>query len=152
MTILFQYQIKAAGSLTRGRWRLRIMKTSARDIQLFVAGAFSLTGLYALFWLLEYAIYVPDGAVIFQHLIGVLALALGIGIFIGSARAILLTLIFLWVNVVVGFTGIPIYCYLIPSKAMQTIWREAPELLANVLLLSLMIWSRSRKFRHDPIA
>jgi hypothetical protein len=128
------------------------MKTSARDIQLFVAGAFSLTGLYALCWLLEYSIYVRDGAVIFQHLIGVLMLALGIGIFIGSARAVLLALIFLWIDVIGGFTGIPIYCYLVPSKAMHTIWREAPEMLANVLLLGLMIWSRSRRFRHEPDA
>jgi uncharacterized membrane-anchored protein len=128
------------------------MKTSARDIQLFVAGTLALTGFYALCWLLEYSIYVQDGVLIFQHVIGVLMLALGIGIFIGSARAVLITLIILWIDVIGGFTGIPIYCYLFPSKAMHTISREAPEMLANVILLGLMIWSRSRRFRHDPDA
>jgi hypothetical protein len=128
------------------------MKPSPRDIQLFVAGAFSLNGFYALCWLLQYAVYVQDGALILQHLVGVLTLALGIGIFIGSVRAVLIALIFLWVGVIGGFTGIPLYCYLFPSKAMHTISREAPEMFASVMLLGLMIWSRSRSFRHEPNA
>jgi hypothetical protein len=128
------------------------MKISARDIQLFVAGAFSLTGFYALCWLLMYSFSAPDGARIFQHIIGVLLLALGIGIFIGSARAVLIALVVLWIAVIGGFTAIPLYCYLVPSKAMHTIWIEAPEMSANVILLGLMIWSRSRRFRHKPDA
>ena len=79
-------------------------------------------------------------------------MALGIGIFIGSVRAVLIALIFLWVGVIGGFTGIPLYCYLFPSKAMHTISREAPEMFASVMLLGLMIWSRSRSFRHEPNA
>jgi hypothetical protein len=128
------------------------MKTTARDIHLFVAGTLSLTGFYALCWLVEYSIYVRDGVLIFQHILEVLMLALGIGIFIGSTRAVLITLIVLWINVIGGFTGIPIYCYLFPAKAMHTVSREAPEMLANDILLGLMIWSRSRRFRHEPSA
>jgi hypothetical protein len=128
------------------------MKTSAREIQLFIAGAFALTGFYALCWLLEYSSSASDGARIFQHVIGVLLLALGIGIFVGNARAVLIALIILWIDVIGGFTGIPLYCYLFPSKAMHTIWTQAPEMLANVILLGLMIWSRSRKFRRDSDA
>jgi hypothetical protein len=52
------------------------MKISARDIQMFIAGAFALTGFYSLCWLLEYASSASDGARIFQHVIGVLLLAL----------------------------------------------------------------------------
>jgi hypothetical protein len=128
------------------------MKISARDIQLFIAGALALTGFYSLCWLLEYSASSSDGARIFQHVIGVLLLALGIGIFVGSARAVLIALIVLWIDVIGGFTGIPLYCYLVPTKAMHTIWTQAPEMLANVILLGLMIWSRSRRFRHDPDA
>jgi len=128
------------------------MKISARDIQLFVAGAFALTGFYSLCWLIEYSASASDGARIFQHVIGVLLLALGIGIFVGSARAVLIALVVLWIDVIGGFTGIPLYCYLFPAKATHTIWREAPEMLANVILLGLMIWSRSRRFRHEPDA
>jgi hypothetical protein len=128
------------------------MKTSARDIQLFIAGAFSLYGFYALYWLLTYSFSVRNSDQIASNVLGALLLALGIGIFIGNARAVLITLIVLWINVIGGFTGIPIYCYLFPSKAMHTILREAPEMLTNVILLGLMIWSRSRRFRHEPDA
>ena len=124
------------------------MKISARDIRLFIAGALSLTGFYALCWLLRYSFSATDGVLIFEHIIGSLLLALGIGIFIGSARAVLITEIFLWLNVIGGFTGIPIYCYLFPARAMRTIWREAPEMFVNVILLGLMVWSRSRRFRQ----
>src|ERR1017187_9265510 len=97
------------------------MKISARDIQLFVAGAISVTGFHALYWLPHYLFTVHSGAQVFAHLVAGFTLPLGIGIFIGRARAVRLTEIYLWVMVVMGFISIPIFCYLFPAKAAQVI-------------------------------
>lgn len=129
-----------------------IMKISPREIQLFVAGAFALLGYLQVTWLFHYANSVQDTVLIVSRLISVLTLPLGIGILLERERAVSLTLIYLWVMAILGFTGIPIYCFVHPAKAMHVIWREAPEMLSNVTLLGLMVWSRSRRFRHEPDA
>ena len=128
------------------------MKISARDIQLFVAWAFSLTGFFALFWLFYYLFYVRDGVAVFSHLIAGLALPLGIGILIGRPRALLWTEAYLWVAVILGLICIPIYCYIVPAKAWHVVWKETPDMLTSIAFLGLIIWSRSRRFRHEPDA
>jgi hypothetical protein len=127
-------------------------KLSARDIELFVAGAISVVGFRALFWLFYDLFTARDFGMVFSHLTLGLALPLGIGIFIGRTRAILWARIFIWLWVIGGFTSIPLYCYLVPSQAVHTMWKEGPDMLVSIILLGLIIWSRSQRLRQEPAA
>jgi hypothetical protein len=124
------------------------MKISARDIQVFVAGAFSLMGFHALCWLIMYSFSAGNGALIFEHIVLGLLLLLGINIFIGSELAALIAVIYLSLVVIGGLIAIIIYCFLVPAKAMHIISTAWPGMLANVILLGLMIWSGSPRFRQ----
>jgi len=128
------------------------MKIPAREIQLFVAGAIAVNGFDALFWLFYYLANTVDWAMIFGELTVVVALPLGVGILIGRAWAIRWTQIYLWILVIGGVTGIPIYCYSNWPRAGHMIWQGTHDILVSVLLLSLMLWSRSRRLRQEAVA
>jgi hypothetical protein len=124
-------------------------KISARGIQLFVAGAVALNGFDSLFWMFYYLFYVRDSVQVIAHLIGGLMLPLGIGILIGSARAIRLTVIYLWVVVFMIVTGVPIFCYFNPAKARVAIWENTLDLLVSLSLLWLL-WRSRRTSNTAP--
>jgi hypothetical protein len=124
------------------------MKISARDIQMFVAGVLSLMGFLFLSSLVRNSFSGSDSLFIASQVFGSLALPLGIGMLLGSTRAIWLTLTFLWFNTIIGFTAIPLFCYFFPAKAVQTAWHEVPEMLVYAIMLGLVIWSRSGRFRQ----
>jgi hypothetical protein len=123
------------------------LKISARDIQVFVAGAFSITGFHSLCWLMVYLFSAGNGALIFEHIVLSLLLVLGIGIFIGNELAALIAVIYLSLLVIGGFIAMIIYCFRFQPKAMHIFEITWPGLLANVILLGLMIWSGSPRFR-----
>lgn len=128
------------------------MKTPAREIQLFVAGAIAVNGFDALFWFFYFLAKTRDEAMIFAELTGVVALPLGVGILIGRAWAVRWTQIYLWIVVIGGFTGIPIYCYTNWPRAGHMIWQGTHDMLLSVILLSLLLWSRSRQLRQEAVA
>ena len=115
-----------------------------------VAGAFALMGFYAFYWLPYYIFTARDLGQIISHIITTLALPLGIGIVLGSARAIILTRIYLWLEIICGCIAIPAFYFVVPKQAMHLIWQSGPDLAISIILLSLIIWSGSRRFRHEP--
>jgi hypothetical protein len=127
-------------------------KLSKRDIQLFVAGAFALIGFRALIGLPYYfTVSTPMiGVRIVSSLLTALALPVGIAMLMGRASAILLAQIYLWVIVASGCVVIPVFYYFVPGQFGGILWRSVPELLVALVLLALIFWSRSGRFRHEP--
>jgi hypothetical protein len=122
-------------------------KISARDIQTFVAGAMALNGFHSLFWAFSYCFYPRDFEQISIQLLYALVLPLGIGIFMGRAWAIRLTVIYYWIIVFSTFTAVPIFCFSNPAMAKTVIWYSAYDLLISIFVLGLISWSRSRRFQ-----
>jgi hypothetical protein len=129
-------------------------KISARDIQVFVAGAFALWGFRTLIWLPSYLFVTPHNVMWVCRIVGSLltslSLPLGVAIFLGKKRAIRLTQIYLWLVLVLGFIdmvgiGVPL-----GSKALKFIGAIAPDMLVCIVLLWLISLSRSRRFRDEP--
>jgi hypothetical protein len=127
-------------------------KLSSRDILMCVGGAFALTGFHAFYWLPYDILAARDIVQILSHIINALALPLGIGIVVGSARAIVLARIYLWLEVVCCCTVVPFFCFVVPKRAMHLILQTGPDLAISIILLSLIIWSGSRRFRHESDA
>jgi hypothetical protein len=131
-------------------------KISAREIQVFVAGAFALIGfnllrclpsslsdpIHNFWWFARLAAYVIAG----------LALPIGIAIFFRKAHAILWTQIYLWSWLVLGSISMIGVVVKLGYKAMSMVETAAPGMIVCIVLLWLISWSRSRRFRHEPDA
>jgi hypothetical protein len=124
-------------------------KLSSQEIQMFVAGVLALMGFYGLYWLPYFIFMARDTVQILSHVGTALALPLGIGMFMGSARAVLLARIYLWLEVILGMVCVPIICFELPSRAIQLVWQSGPDFVISAVLLVLILWSRLSKFRHD---
>lgn len=130
-------------------------KFSTRDIQLFVAGALALIGYRALIGLpYDFTTTGPVqiGVRVVISFITALALPIGIAVLAERALAILLAQIYLWVKFVLGCVVIPVYYYAVPVQSQGLVLMGVPELLVPVVLLALIFWSRSRRFRLEPDA
>ena len=125
---------------------------SARNIQLFVAGALALTGFRALIWLPYYMTVSRDSVLIVGAIITGLALPIGIGIFKGRTASILLAQIYLSLVLIAGCIAIPVVWHFFPEKVGRMTFSGVPELLIIVVLLALIFWSNSPRFRHEPDA
>ena len=133
------------------------MKISARDIQVFVAGALALLGIRALLYLPYYFAAPVHNVAWVGHLIGSctagLDLPLGLAMFFGKRLAILLTQIWLWLSVVLSIVcGVYFAMILGSSKALSYISTISPDLIIQIALLWLIWLSRSKTFRHEPDA
>jgi hypothetical protein len=126
------------------------MKISARDIQLFVGGALALTGFRALIWLPYYFAVSMDSVRIIGSIITSLALPIGIAILMGHSRAILLAQIYLWLIVISECIVIPTFYFVVPARIGRILWATTPDMLVSIVLLGVIFWSRSRRFRHEP--
>lgn len=118
-------------------------KLSARDIQLFVAGALALIGFRALIWL-PYSVVGSGplmGLLVVRSLIMGLALPIGIVMLMGRAAATRVAQIYLWVTLTLGCVAV-----FVPDQAGRLSWGSAPEVLVALVLLGLILWSRSRRF------
>jgi hypothetical protein len=125
-------------------------KISTREVQVFVAGAFALWGFRALIWLPSDFLAPVQNFMWFTRIAGAvvvgLALPLGVAIFVGNKRAILLTKMYLWCVLVVGFIDMIGFLPL-GSKALRVIAAVAPDMLVCIVLLWLLC---SRRFRQPP--
>jgi hypothetical protein len=125
-------------------------KIPAREIQLFVAGAFALWGFRALIWLPSDFLVPIQNFVWFTRVTGAvvtgLALPLGVAVLIGSKRAILLTKIYLWLVLILG-VGDMISMFgmwsILGAKVLTYIGNIAPDILVCIVLLWLLC---SRRF------
>ena len=135
------------------------MKISARDIQVFVAGALALLGTQALLQLPSY-FFGPAPAsawydLLFYSLSAALDLLLGLAVFFGRRWAILLTQIWLWLTLALSIVSA--VCAIVisgPNKVLSYIllWTVWSGLVISIALLLLIHLSRSQKFRHEPDA
>jgi hypothetical protein len=134
--------------------RPRIMKISARDIQVFVAGALALLGIRALLYLPYYFAALEHNAAWVGRLIFSLSagldLPLGLVIFFGKRWALLLTQIWLWLSLAYSiFITFLIFSVSGLPKALSYIWTVSPDSVIFIVLLLLIWLSQSKKFRHE---
>jgi hypothetical protein len=131
-------------------------KISARDIQMIFAGAFIFPALTSLIWLPHSLIYSRDAVFVFAAIFSCLALPLGIGILLGNMRALRLAQIFLWLCVIGSVINICLSVvrmyHVVSGPPHFSLYRSISDFLIDATLLSLLIWSRSRRFRHEPDA
>jgi len=121
-----------------------------------IAGAFIFPGLESLLWLPRSFVYSHDFVFIFAAICSCLTLPLGIGILLGNIRALRLTKIFLWLCVIgsainICLSVIVMY-HVVSGPPHFGLYRSISDFLVNSALLWLLIWSRSRRFRHEPDA
>jgi hypothetical protein len=126
------------------------MKTSARDIQLFVGGAFALTGFRALIWLPYDFTISADSPRIIGSIVAGLTLPIGIGMLMNHARATQLAQIYLWFVVISECIAIPTFYYFLPAKIGRLLWTTFPDTLVSLVLLGIILWSHGRRFAHGP--
>jgi hypothetical protein len=128
-------------------------KISARDIQVFVAGAFALDGSDAL---LAIPYYFSDFSstpshvligMIVPQLIRSLFLPLGIAILMGNARALEWAKICLWLAVVIYSAVIVLVCCIRPHDVLSLLPNFVSELIINAILLWLLKHSLSKTWK-----
>ena len=117
--------------------------STAKRIQLFVAGSLAIIGLEALEWAPRYILVSRDTAAVLASLAAGLALPLGVAILLGSLRGIRLAEFYLWLQVVGSCAVLLISAlHLFPPNAPHASWASAARMVAPVLLLTLLVWSR----------
>jgi hypothetical protein len=132
------------------------MKISARDIQVFIAGALVLLGLQALLQLPSY-FFGPAHAsgwydLLVYALSAALDLLLGLAVFFGRRRAILLTQIWLWLALALSMvSAVRAVVVSGTNKVMSYVllWTVWSGLVICIALLFLIYLSRSQRFQVD---
>jgi hypothetical protein len=130
-------------------------KISSRDIRLFIAGALAFAGFRALIeipYFLTLLSAPRDSILIGGAVITGLALPIGVGIFLGRWSAFFWAQIYLWVKFFAGCIAIPVYWYFFHEKVSHLALRAVPEMLVAAVLLGLIFWTTSEKFRYEPDA
>jgi len=129
-------------------------KITARDVQVFVAGAFALWGFRALIWLPSNFLLPIQDFTWFTRIVSIvvvgLALPLGLAILLGSKRAVLLTKINLWLVLIIGAADIVMVIgdrAIFGSRVISLIGGIAPDMLVSIVLLWLLC---SHRFRQPP--
>jgi hypothetical protein len=125
---------------------------SAKSIQMFVAGALALMGFQPLVWLPYYLVVSKSIALAGGSIFSGLALVIGVAMFLGKPSAARWAQVYLWLGIV-GAVAM-IFCILFHVFPMKetpwSLWRGTFDLLASVILLLLLVWSRSKHFRDEP--
>jgi hypothetical protein len=131
------------------------MKISARDIQVFVAGALALLGTQALLQLPSYFFGpVHDAAwhdLLFYSLSAALDLVLGLAVFFGRRWAILLTQIWLSLTLALSIVSAVRAVVSGTDKVLRyhLLWTVWSGLVISIALLLLIHLSRSQRFQVD---
>jgi hypothetical protein len=128
------------------------MKISARDIQVFVAGALALLGTQALLQLPSYFFGRAPASdwfdLLFYSLSAALDLLLGLAVFFGRRRAILVTQIWLWLTLAFSII-MAVRAVLGTNKTLTYIlfWTALSYSVIFIALLLLIYLSRSQRFQ-----
>jgi hypothetical protein len=124
-------------------------KLSASTIQTFVAGALALMGFQALVWLPYYLVAAKDLVFVIGSIFSGLSLWIGIAILFGSKAGVWWAHVYLWLCSL-GSVGMGCIYVLAALNVWQYLphatWRGLSELPMPVILLCLLIWSRSKRF------
>jgi hypothetical protein len=121
-------------------------KLSARDIQVFVAGALAYLGFDSLLIGADGLIRSRADIALTGLIVGVVALALGVAIIAGSKRALLWVQIFLWLALIQDIVSICVFVFrkfgISLNLAHMSLYRATSSLLELSALLLLIAWSR----------
>ena len=120
---------------------------SAKNIQMFVAGALALTGFRELFWLPYYLAVSKDFHLVTGSILSGLSLLIGISIFVGNPRAILWAKIYLGLNIVVFAVIFLIFPLL--HKTQNFDLKSALGFATVFILYLLLVWSTSKRFSDN---
>jgi hypothetical protein len=128
-------------------------KLSAKSIQTFVAGALAYMGFHALVWFPYYLIFSKNFILVGDSIFAGLALLIGLAMFIGSTHSIRWAYIYLWFSIASALGMICISAFqLLGSGGERLHWGDVSSLLAPAVLLLLLVWSHSKRFRDEPDA
>jgi hypothetical protein len=127
---------------------------SAKNTQMFVAGAFALMGFQPLIWVPYYLFVYKSIAIAGGYIFCGLALPIGIAIFLGKPAAIRWAQVYLWIGIVGAIAMFVCSLFQVfPQKSMPwSLWRATLDLLVSAILLLLLAWSHSKPFRDEPDA
>ena len=125
-------------------------KISANSIQMFVAGALALMGFHALIWIPYYLFVSKNGFLVFGALVSGLALLIGIAILRGRTQAVWWGQFYLCFSIVLVVATTAYIHFFKPEATVPNRWRTATDLLIPFILLGLLTWSRSKRFRDKP--
>lgn len=128
-------------------------RISARSIQVFVAGAIALMSFQSLLLLPYFLAVSKDLIFVLSSIISGFALWIAIAMFFGSKKGIWWANVYLWLCSISSAGMACIY-----GVAASDIWKPLPHatwrglshLPIPVILLWLLIWSRSRRFQDQP--
>jgi hypothetical protein len=127
-------------------------KITGRDIQVFVGGAFAFEGLNGLIALPYHLGHSGgDSGRPIASIVAALALPLGLGVFAGGSLGVRLIQIYLWVLLICCCVALLTTASILGLRAFDIplIRSITLGLLINIILLTLLLWSRSRRFPHD---
>jgi hypothetical protein len=123
-----------------------MVKITARDFQVFVAGGLALKGFSALIGFAHgLAVGADTRETIIWAMIALL-LPLGVGILLGSALALRCAQIYLWVAVVCG--AVVLAASGLPLGTISLPFVSAYSVAAYAIFLALLLWSKSRRFAN----
>ena len=130
------------------------MNTSfAKRVQAFVAGGLTIVGFRALAWVPHCLLVEKDSVLFLAYLITGLGLPLGIGILLGSSRALHLTKIYLGLGVTMAIASLLIDVLPVPAPVVpQLTWSSVPDMLIPLTLFALLFWSGSPRFQDETDA
>src|SRR5579859_2122466 len=124
-------------------------KITSRDIRVLVAGALALAGFRALILIPYYLTVSKDSVLIGGAFVTGLALPIGIGIFLGRWSAFFWAQIYLWLKFISGCVVIPVFWHFFHAKVGHLALSIVPEMLVAAVLLGLIFWTTSEKFRYE---
>jgi len=125
------------------------MKLSARDIQVFVAGALALPGFHSLLWAPYYVIYSQYLLVATGMLFAAVAFLIGLALLFNYAHAVFWAQIYLLLEVIGSLVMLGSYAFaFFPKWPHLSWWQMVSNLLAPVILLGLLLWSRSLRLNE----
>ena len=127
-------------------------KLSARDIQIFVAGALAFLGFDSIVLGTNALIHSLIGHAVSDFIVGGMVLLLGVAIFAGNMRAIRWVQVFLWLGIIQDVISIWVFAFRKFGVPHMTLYQAISSLLELSALLCLIALSRSRRFRHEPDA
>jgi len=121
-------------------------KITARDVQVFVAGALTSVGFHALIRV-GYNVMIAWNArdATAWAMVGLL-FPFGIGVLLGSALALRLAQIYLWIQVCAGFAVIAGGAFNLETFRVPFPGAYALGVVLDTILLALLLWSKSRRF------
>ena len=128
-------------------------RLTGRDIQVFVAGALTFEGIQsAMAFLYHFASADRVGWIAF--VVSVLALPIGLAMLLRSTFAFQLALLYLSLAVLLSCIMLSTAIYISGTRILsqpvpRMIWRPLP---IPVILLMLLVWSRSRRVADDDNA